>query len=101
MDTPWLLGSGLVSIPPLISFFLFNFQQINGEDFPKIFQDSLDGNILSQILNVLATEFVSANEPVLSYIQGLTHVKRFRTLTLFLSRSDKNSEYCLKIKMST
>lgn len=93
MYTPCVLGSGFHSSIIIILF--FNFQQIHGEDFPKIFQDSLDGNILSQILNVLATEFVAANEPVLSYIQGLTHVKRFRTLTLFLSSSDKNSEYCL------
>lgn len=66
-------------------------KQINGENLPKIFQDSLDGNILSQILNILASEFVDANEPVLSYIQGLTKVRRFRTLTLFLSQSDKES----------
>lgn len=68
-------------------------QQIKGEDFPKIFQDSLDGNLLSQILEVLATEFVTANETVLSYLQGLTQVPRFRTLTLFLSNSDKKSKY--------
>lgn len=64
-------------------------QKINGEDFPKIFQDSLDGNMLSQILKVLALEFVQSKAPVLSYIQGLTRVRRFRTLTLFLSKSDK------------
>ncbi|XP_034247061.1 RNA polymerase II-associated protein 3-like isoform X2 [Thrips palmi] len=66
-------------------------KKINGQDFPKIFQDSLDGNILSQILSVLATEFVAANEPVLAYLQGLTQVRRFRTLTLFLSQSDKSN----------
>lgn len=72
-------------------------KKINGADFPKIFQDSLDGNILSQILSVLANEFIPANKPVLAYLLGLTQVRRFRTLTLFMSRSDKsNVELLLK-----
>ncbi|KAK3915226.1 RNA polymerase II-associated protein 3, partial [Frankliniella fusca] len=50
-------------------------QKINGGDFPKIFQDSLDGNILSQIIKILAEEFVPNKALISNYIEGLTHLE--------------------------
>ncbi|XP_063227345.1 RNA polymerase II-associated protein 3-like isoform X2 [Bacillus rossius redtenbacheri] len=75
-------------------------KQINGADLPKLFQDSLESNILSGILTTLANEFTKAGSPVYSYLLGLSNVRRFSTLSLFLSKEEKERirkllDYCL------
>lgn len=64
---------------------------MNGEQLPAIFKDALESDVFSQILEVLATEFVKANEPVYQYLNGLSNVKRFSALILFASDEDKES----------
>jgi hypothetical protein len=68
------------------------FQQIPGADFPKIFQDSLESNILSDIISAIKTEFLQFKEPALPYIMGLSRVRRFGALAMFMSEHDKAGE---------
>lgn len=68
------------------------FQQLRGEDLPVIFKESLECNIFSEIISVLASEFIAVGEPVLEYIEGFSKVRRFGALTLFMSLNDKSSK---------
>lgn len=79
-----------------IGYFLW--QQIAGEQLAEIFKESLESRMLSNIIETLARE-CSGDEsggPILPYLQGLTMVRRFSTLALFLSHSDKISEFYLQ-----
>lgn len=74
-------------------------KKIPGADFPKIFQDSLESSTLSDIICTIKTGFLQFKEPVLPYIRGLSDVRRFSALAMFLSESDKEGikkilEYC-------
>jgi hypothetical protein len=59
---------------------------------PKIFQDSLESSTLSDIISTIKTEFIQFKEPALSYLMGLSDVRRFGALAMFLSESDKAGE---------
>ena len=56
---------------------------------PDIFKDSMESDIFTQILTILNETFVSKNDNVFDYLESLSKVKRFRTLVLFMSSSDK------------
>jgi RNA polymerase II-associated protein 3 len=61
-------------------------------ELPIIFKNSLESDILSDILNVLlnGTDFAQNNFiPVLPYMNSLCEVKRFSALVMFLSDADK------------
>ncbi|KAL0131847.1 hypothetical protein PUN28_003004 [Cardiocondyla obscurior] len=73
-------------------------KQIPYGDLPKIFKDSMESDIFSDILMILKTEFMrKRNEPVLSYLIDLSNVKRFRTFIMFLNKSEK---YDLKLMLA-
>lgn len=55
----------------------------------KIFQDSMESNIFSDILTILKTEFIKREEPIFSYLKDLSDIKRFRALVMFLNNSEK------------
>lgn len=74
-------------------------KQIPGADFPKVFQDSLESSILSDIISTIKTGFLQFKEPALPYIMGLSNVRRFGALAMFMSQNDKAGikeilEYC-------
>lgn len=68
-------------------------QQICGSDFPVIFKESLESNTFSSVLAVLATEFIKNKTSVIQYLLGLTKVRRFSALILFMTENDKTSKY--------
>lgn len=77
-------------------------KQINGHDFPEIFKESLESDIFSSVLAVLSTEFIRNRTAVIQYLLGLTKVRRFNALTLFMTDNDKSNvsrllEYCREL----
>ncbi|XP_014488069.1 PREDICTED: RNA polymerase II-associated protein 3 [Dinoponera quadriceps] len=64
-------------------------RQLQPGSLPKIFKDSLESSIFSDILTILKTEFVNRQEPVFSYLKDLSNVKRFKALVMFISNSEK------------
>lgn len=67
-------------------------RQINGEDISVIFKESLDTKLFSDILETLTHRFIDKSENVYSYLHGLSNVKRFSTLTMFMTSKDKESK---------
>jgi len=63
-------------------------KQMGEEDY-LIFGSSLEYGCLSEILELLVWEFLPRNWEVLSHLEGLASVRRFSTLTLFLSEKDR------------
>nr|CAD7264150.1 unnamed protein product [Timema shepardi] len=66
-------------------------KQIRGVDLPKIFQDSLESGVLTDILSTLASEFTSNGSAVYGHLLGLSRVRRFGSLALFMSAQDKTN----------
>ncbi|PNF40621.1 hypothetical protein B7P43_G05929 [Cryptotermes secundus] len=64
-------------------------KQIPGADFPKIFHDCLESSTLSDIISTIKTGFLQFKEPALPYIMGLSNVRRFGALAMFMSQNDK------------
>ncbi|XP_018401543.1 PREDICTED: RNA polymerase II-associated protein 3 isoform X2 [Cyphomyrmex costatus] len=64
-------------------------KQIPSGSLPKIFQDSMETDIFSDILTILKTEFMKRKEPIFSYLKDLSNIKRFRAFTMFISNSEK------------
>ncbi|CAH1163900.1 unnamed protein product [Phaedon cochleariae] len=64
---------------------------INPKDLPKIFLNTLDSNIFSNILAVMAEYFVENKDSVFDILNHFTEVKRFSAITMFLSSEDKNN----------
>lgn len=64
-------------------------KQIPPSNLPKIFQDSMESDIFSDILIILKTEFMKRKESIFSYLKHLSDVKRFRALIMFISNSEK------------
>ncbi|CAB3365540.1 Hypothetical predicted protein [Cloeon dipterum] len=62
--------------------------KIPGGSLPKIFGDSLESGILSEVLKALS----SAEEAdiISEYLNGLSETNRFLTLSLFMSAEDRN-----------
>ncbi|KAF7271857.1 hypothetical protein GWI33_015334 [Rhynchophorus ferrugineus] len=65
-------------------------KRVKANKIPDIFKESLESNIFSNILDVLATYFIQEKEDVFDYMSNLTRVKRFSTLVMFLDSKDKN-----------
>ncbi|KAM8884101.1 RNA polymerase II-associated protein 3 isoform 1-T2 [Synchiropus picturatus] len=74
--------------PELVYAYL---RQMKPEDFTNIFQNSLEPNILNQILHTLH-DFYLRNEPAsitLEILQSLSAVQRFDMAVMFMSSSEK------------
>lgn len=63
-------------------------KKIPGSSLPSIFKEALESCTFSEILDILATQFVIAGEPVFPYLQGFSRVKRFSALMLFANEDD-------------
>ncbi|XP_076656881.1 RNA polymerase II-associated protein spaghetti isoform X2 [Halictus rubicundus] len=66
-------------------------KQIPKNSLSKIFQDSMESDIFSDILEVLRIEYIKREEFIFSYLEDLSDVKRFRTLIMFMSNKDKEN----------
>ncbi|XP_011296673.1 RNA polymerase II-associated protein 3 [Fopius arisanus] len=64
-------------------------KQIPAESIPKVFQDSMESSTFSEILKILSTQFVPHKDSVFQYLSHLTEIKRFRMLTMFMSKTEK------------
>nr|XP_012145173.1 PREDICTED: RNA polymerase II-associated protein 3 [Megachile rotundata]XP_012145174.1 PREDICTED: RNA polymerase II-associated protein 3 [Megachile rotundata] len=79
-------------------------KQLYGNSLHEIFQDSMESDIFSEILEVLKTEFIKRKEQIIfSYLKDLSQVKRFRALIMFISNSDKENlrilfKYCKEVE---
>lgn len=74
---------------------LFRYQylrQLPAENIPKLFQDSMETDTFSEILSVLKTQFLTEKQGVFPYLKYLSEIKRFRTLTMFLGKNEKEGE---------
>ncbi|CAH1986684.1 unnamed protein product [Acanthoscelides obtectus] len=58
---------------------------------PKIFQNSLESNVFSNILEVLSRYFTANNDNVWDILESMTHVKRFSALAMFMTSQDKQN----------
>lgn len=67
-------------------------KQIRPEDLANIFKDFMESDIFSDFITVLKEKFIPENLPVFKYLLNLSKVKRFSTLTLFLSTKDKQGK---------
>lgn len=67
-------------------------KSIDPLNFPKIFLESLDASIFSNILEVLAEEFIKNKDHVYDILESFTNVKRFCAITMFLTNDDKKSK---------
>lgn len=62
---------------------------------PRIFQDSMESDIFSEVLDILRIEFIARKESVHQYLKDLSQVKRFRALIMFINNAEKNGMYVL------
>ena len=72
-------------------------QQIQPKELPSIFKDSMESNIFSEILTILNSKFLPNGDHVYDFLFHLSKLKRFRTLVLFMTQSDKEGMF-LKIE---
>ncbi|KAK5648975.1 hypothetical protein RI129_003867 [Pyrocoelia pectoralis] len=70
-------------------------KQINPENIPSLFKESLDYDIFSGIIHTLATVFVENNSSVYLYLLKLSEVKRFSMLLMFMENSNKEDLFKL------
>lgn len=74
-------------------------KQMPAQSLPKVFQESMESDVFTDILEVLRTQFMPKSELVFDYVENLTRVKRFKTLVMFMSNKDREGlrtlfEYC-------
>lgn len=87
-------------IYPSIFFYEINnfvFQQLPLNSLPRIFQDSMESDIFSEILDILRIEFITRKGSVHQYLKDLSQVKRFRALVMFINNAEKSGMYVLYI----
>nr|CAI5819204.1 unnamed protein product [Callosobruchus analis] len=66
-------------------------KSIDPKILPKIFLDSLESNVFSNILEVLVKYFIANKDNVWDILESMTHVKRFSALAMFMSSQDKQN----------
>ncbi|KAI8420440.1 hypothetical protein MSG28_008930 [Choristoneura fumiferana] len=61
---------------------------------PSIFDNALESDVLSDLLSMLAADTSKfADKTITAYLKGLTRVKRFSALAMFLSTNDKQTTH--------
>ncbi|XP_021240698.1 RNA polymerase II-associated protein 3 isoform X2 [Numida meleagris] len=70
-------------------------KQIEPSLYPKLFQKSLDPDLFNQILRILHDFYIEREEPslILEILQRLSELKRFDMSVMFMSGSEKKSNY--------
>ncbi|XP_056645156.1 RNA polymerase II-associated protein 3 [Diorhabda sublineata] len=61
------------------------------KDVPKIFLESLDSVLFSNILEVMAKHFIEHNDKTFDILNCFSQVKRFSAIVLFMNGEDKNN----------
>lgn len=65
-------------------------QQIPPISLPNIFRDSLETDVLADVLKVLKNEFITNGDSVMPWLMNLSHIKRIGAVVMFLSKDQKN-----------
>ncbi|XP_029870962.1 RNA polymerase II-associated protein 3 isoform X2 [Aquila chrysaetos chrysaetos] len=70
-------------------------KQMEPSLYPKLFQKSLDPDLFNQILKILHDFYIEKEEPslILEILQRLSELKRFDMAVMFMSGSEKKSNY--------
>lgn len=63
------------------------------EKLVEIFQESMESLIFSEFLEILAKYFIVKKDPVFIFLNCLSQIRRFSTLTMFMTGHDKNCKY--------
>ncbi|XP_047356002.1 RNA polymerase II-associated protein 3 isoform X1 [Vespa velutina] len=74
-------------------------KQLPSNSLPRIFQDSMESDIFSEVLDILRIEFIPRKDSIHQYLKDLSQVKRFRALIMFINNAEKDGikillEYC-------
>ncbi|XP_014670421.1 PREDICTED: RNA polymerase II-associated protein 3-like isoform X2 [Priapulus caudatus] len=64
------------------------FKRIQPADYPRLFSQFLEADVLSQIIAVLRDFYVCEKEDVFSVLAGLVHVARFSTIAMFMGSTE-------------
>ncbi|XP_015185919.1 PREDICTED: RNA polymerase II-associated protein 3-like isoform X2 [Polistes dominula] len=64
-------------------------KQLPSNSLPQLFQDSMESDIFSEILDILRTEFIPRKNSVYQYLECLSQIKRFRALVMFINNAEK------------
>lgn len=64
-------------------------KKIISDKIPSIFNNTMESDVLSQILKVLHEKFVPNDNKVFEYLRSLSKVKRFGTLVFFMTENDR------------
>jgi len=67
----------------------YYFKNIKPESYPKLFQQSIEADMLVKIIKLLRDFFILNNLPVYKELKCLAEVKRFSMAVMFLSEKDK------------
>lgn len=73
----------------LRSFYVY-LKKINPEDYPKLFGQFLDAEIVLNMLNVFKNFFIPAEEDFYTCMCHLAKVKRFNMTVMFFSKKEKS-----------
>ncbi|KAI4467224.1 rna polymerase ii-associated protein 3 [Holotrichia oblita] len=68
-------------------------QRINTTDLKLIFKESLESKVFSEIIDILSENSTENTLNLYDYLLGLTEVKRFSALIMFMSSKDKKSKH--------
>ncbi|XP_059478003.1 RNA polymerase II-associated protein 3 [Neocloeon triangulifer] len=63
--------------------------KIPGSSLPQVFGDSMESEIFTDVLRAL--KLAEEDDPIAEYLFGLSETKRFGTLSLFMSSSDRST----------
>ncbi|XP_026320893.1 RNA polymerase II-associated protein 3-like isoform X2 [Hyposmocoma kahamanoa] len=66
---------------------------IDPAKIPSIFENALESEVLSEVLQILAEHTDKFEGKVAAYLRGLASVKRFSALAMFLNSNDKQCKY--------
>jgi len=61
-------------------------KQIPPVSLPSIFQNSLETDVLADVLSILKSEFITNGDPLVPWLLHLSHIKRIGAVVMFLSR---------------
>lgn len=65
---------------------------IDPQELPILFLNSLESEVFSQILEVLADNCTENKDPVANILENIANIKRFNTFVLFMTNRDKKSK---------
>ncbi|XP_074034205.1 RNA polymerase II-associated protein spaghetti [Leptinotarsa decemlineata] len=66
-------------------------KSVKPQELPKIFLNSLESDIFSNILEVMVNYYIINKDPVFDILNYFSEVKRFSAITMFMASEDRNN----------